>query len=419
MKDRAAATSAIILTPCEVYWDSAVRVALQQFKEPTDSRDGDALWETALRPCFYHQHRPNSSGAEQQQQQQQQPISAVTVTLIGDKGGKLLDQINQDRAFVYIDSSTTILGVLDGHGSKGHHVAEWARHELLRRLPLQLSTLNGSDDPSRLIQSTVIDVDRDMPAWMASDGGATASFVVRRGDALYFSNTGDSQSFLVAAVVGNDKDTNDDNVLLDVVIAFATELHKPDAPGEKSRLEQGGMLVQKETPNDDARAWYKDTDGGTYGLAMSRALGDRGAAAVIAEPTVTAISMAQTRTRVAQEYNDKKKAQQEQVCAASAVNAGETCQTTINDNIIQEDQVKLFVVSCTDGLLDYLTLDSMGFQLASALYENRSNNKSNNNKHTIVAAAAELLHQSSALWHAEHRGEYRDDMAMAVVQLDE
>jgi len=452
--------SSILLTPCEIYWDSVVRVALQELSSPTSNQDyGDSSsrWKTALQSCYYENKHNNNNNNNHQQ-------LMLTVTLVGYKGGKLIDQINQDRAFVYstTNNNAFLSGVMDGHGSLGHSVAEFGRHALLQRLPSkvqQLLAFSTKTDSSttidesqstmieQIIQQTVTDIDRDLPEYMASAGGATASFVLsvpnnhqHDNDAtLYFSNTGDSQSFLVAAILNvttttttpdsNNNKNNQRVELLDTQIPLVTQPHKPDHPVERQRLEAAGMRVEHDAGYEDsARAWYKAADGGTYGLAMSRALGDRGARGVTALPDVRTVpSLRKLAAALAHEYNEKLLLVQQQqppepVCTNAPVDTNgnsddATCTTTrttnnatLNTDLIQQDQIHFFVVSATDGLLDYLTPEIMGVQLAMALYE------SDNNKHAMTAAS-DLLHQSSGLWHTENRGEYRDDMALAVVQI--
>lgn len=99
---------------------------------------------------------------------------------------------------------------------------------------------------------------------------------------------------------------------------------------------------------------------------------------------------------VAREYHQK---QLEPVCEArdDSSTTGEkdtttTCTSTDptpTETTNQEDHVRFFVVSATEGLLDYLAPEAIAFQLAKALYEGSG-------KHPMVAAS-DLLHESSGL----------------------
>ena len=427
------ATAGRLLTPCEIYWDSVVRVALEELRSFTSS---PSLWQTAMQHCWsnHQQFRENDSR------------QSFALTLVGNKGGKLIDQVNQDRSFVYHGGRScddcrptfSLSGVMDGHGDLGHLVAEYARHELIGRLTTKLLARPHRDSTinAQIIAETVMEIDRDLPRSIMSDGGSTASFAVllhnhvdhsteEDDDAtLYLANTGDSQSFAVAVVLSSANTASGTKVqVLDTLIPFNTTLHKPELPVERARLEAAGMVVEVDRDGEGARAWYEASDGKTYGLAMSRALGDREAKGVTAEPEISVLKSLRTMAkRVAQEYNEKQREdlrrQQLQECHVENGTNGvtknsRTCPTAIlgdeGTTSIEEDQIRFFVVHATDGLLDYLTPDKIAFRLAVALYET-------NTEHAMLAAT-DLMHQSLAQWHVETRGTYRDDMALAVVQI--
>ena len=108
-----------LLLPRDVAFDNEARKALQRIRK--------------------HDHNDElvSSGNDNQ----------VTMTMIGYKGGRLQDQINQDRAFVmspyHVRSGNKpvpaqILGVFDGHGVKGEIVSEYALHQLPKLLAKKL-----------------------------------------------------------------------------------------------------------------------------------------------------------------------------------------------------------------------------------------------------------------------------------------
>jgi Protein phosphatase 2C len=504
----------LLLTPCEIVWDSQVRVALEELskmhrrriraqrsaippvqEEEDNDDDGDGsssrgsgsssrspLIDTALRQCY-----DGSSGN-------------VALTLIGDKGGSLYDQINQDRGFVlqlfhgppsnksnnYYDSSNgsssstskapraVVSGVMDGHGNLGHYVAEYARHEFLseiagilyraeqqqqQQLQQEKQTATSTtptveEHVSRSISDLMVSIDARMPDDIARHGGATASLVVQHNRTLYLTNVGDSQSFLVAAIVGpvdggdSDKDSKmmkkkkSPNELIHCTVPFATALHKPDSVEERRRLEGAGMWVEVTVPDDDggaadARVWYRAESGHRYGLAMSRALGDRdaGATAVIAEPTITVLDAEAVRRQVLDAYlasiavaAREKREECVQVQADGSVRAEESCRPGANaaggsSDIVTLDMVHLFVVSATDGIMDYLTPEEVGYQLALGLYYESApsslddDDDENGSAARVLSKGQAILHQASARWQEEFRGEYRDDMSIAVAKV--
>jgi serine/threonine protein phosphatase PrpC len=126
----------------------------------------------------------------------------LTLTLTGYKGGNLSDQTNQDRGFVWQRSSSTstssslqqdeggdndndkdnlvMVGVLDGHGTMGHHVSEYAHGELSRQLGAQLNREYSKETIKEGIRQTFLRVDESVPKQSASRGGATASLSFER-----------------------------------------------------------------------------------------------------------------------------------------------------------------------------------------------------------------------------------------------
>lgn len=363
----------VLLLPCEIVWDSHVRAALQILRRNKNDTDAQFVMETTLRQCALSQQ-------------------TALLTMVGYKGGNLYEQINQDRAFVHVRANEySVSGVMDGHGTLGHFVAEWCRYELL----LRLTTLDLKDQPAnevvKLLSDLVIGMDRDIPQRYSQDGGATASFVFQHVNKLYFCNTGDSQSFLVAAIVQH-------NQLQDVNIAFATKLHSPTDPQEKERLEAAGMRVVLE--EGESRAWYTTESGQSFGLAMSRALGDHDAKpGIIADPSIDVVDVDEVIASIVQ------KGQTNQDCQEILPDG-----TTVEkcESVSAED-IRLFVVSVTDGIIDYLKLDAIAYQLAQGFYEE--------NKQNVVSSAADIIHQAAGKWQEAMNGLYRDDIAIVVTKV--
>ena len=150
------------------------------------------------------------------------------LTLRGMKGGRLEDQINQDRALMVSpfhilapgsnsnsDSnnsrlpSAQLLGVFDGHGGGGELTSNYAMENFPSLLAAKLATIyikdsddNDSDndfDPDlsivQALKEVFIDVDRKDPSkkW---NGGSTATVVLQIGHKLFVANAGDRYVYL-------------------------------------------------------------------------------------------------------------------------------------------------------------------------------------------------------------------------------
>jgi serine/threonine protein phosphatase PrpC len=203
---------------------------------------------------------------------------AATLTLIGYKGGRLDDQINQDRAIVvspyYIDRSSEeedspdlrsfrmlprqLIGVFDGHAPRGELVSEYVRQALpvllgknLREsvgkyfasLALAGNQPGASDAPglrqnqitdqltAQALIDTFIELDRTAPA--ALSGGCTATVVLQQGSRVYVANAGDSRSFIVTYRASTQQ----------ARVAYISREDKPNLPDERARVEAAGGEV--------------------------------------------------------------------------------------------------------------------------------------------------------------------------------
>ena len=143
--------------------------------------------------------------------------SKTTMTLRGYKGGKLEDQINQDRAMVVSplnilpNSSTPVptaqlLGVFDGHGGGGELTSQYAVERVPSLLAAKLASIffddddieirqqenNNVDNDSAVIEAlkqTFDEVDKNDPSH--GNAGCTATVVLRLGQKLFIANSGD------------------------------------------------------------------------------------------------------------------------------------------------------------------------------------------------------------------------------------
>ena len=321
----------------------------------------------------------------------------ATLTLIGYKGGSLESQINQDRAIIVSpflvgeekelskqqqhqncfkrNESSRLLGIFDGHAQLGEVVSEYVVKELPKLLSAKLDELMPRNPcPEQIKQAiveTFIQLDKTCPAEIS--GGCTASIILQRGPKLYFANAGDSRSALV--VYRAISQTFD--------IIYISREDKPNLPDEKKRVEKMGGKVF-DPPFGTSRVLYTDPETSvTAGLAMSRSIGDwaAGKLGVIPDPIVDVIDIDQV-------VNDQLK-------------KGESLSTG--------DDVYIFAVSATDGLMDYTTIEVVAQSLASSMYDKDGPH--------LFTALEQLIYLSAAGWEKDKRGTYRDDIAIAVSEI--
>jgi hypothetical protein len=249
--------------PLDVHYEEEVKEALEKMKK-------EALTDESLL---------KTSGCE----------NAATLTLIGYKGGRMVDQINQDRALVLSpykywnvkssgedqDESTKpvarLLGAFDGHAKFGERVSEYVAKTLPALLANKLVEFDASGKGegeqkkmAQLLRDTFLELDATAPAHPS--GGCTASVVLQLGSKVYVANAGDSRSFVAVHVIpsgGGDATTT---------IIHGTREDKPHLDIERERVEHMGGTVY--LPNGFAvtgqgttRVLYKDP---TTGSEFSR-----------------------------------------------------------------------------------------------------------------------------------------------------
>lgn len=367
-------SSFLLLLPQDIAFDSTTRIALQSLRHSPEAVE---LYMHSLFP-----HHPQVTWNH---------TDYGTLTLVGNKGGHVLEQINQDRSFVFLSDTVNVSGVMDGHGPTGHSVAEYVRHELLRRIQQSLPEDNNNN-VKQWLRDAFQQTDAAIPNEIAMQGGCTSSLVLQRGSQIYFANAGDSQSFLAAALLTEEK--------IHVQIMYETRLDKPNHPDESKRLQEAGAQVTQESEQDDGRVWATDpATGYTTGLAMSRVLGDRHHTAVIPDPLVEKIDLKEMKQRVLEEY----KVYRTQQCKEVEIN---TDGSSIPCPPSQDPRaVYFFVVSATDGVMDSLKPIEIAQTLAGFLY--------GNNGHPFLGME-DILWRSTQLW--QQQGQYRDDMAIAIAK---
>lgn len=191
-------------------------------------------------------------------------------------------KINQDRggvAFPYGNCSRTALfAVYDGHGQGGELVAQFALHEVQRRLEKHHDFETNIENA---FKETFLAVDESLKEEALIEplyAGTTACVALLRNQQLVLANAGDSRAVCA-------RRSNDGNYLaLDL-----TQDQNPDLPDEQARIEKmGGFVSPPPEPGLSARVWL-NADCTQIGLAMARSIGDHAVkgVGVIAEPVVT------------------------------------------------------------------------------------------------------------------------------------
>lgn len=271
------------------------------------------------------------------------------------------------------------IGIFDGHGDQGHHVAEHVIRDLPDRISTKLIATRASggtnpggeeefdpNDVKRALTESFLECDAAAPGPAALDGGSTASIVMGLGGRhIYTANVGDSLSFIGLRAA--------DGVAVDIV--NRTVRHKPHLPDERSRIESmGGRVHVPPPPKKPAMARavvFNSFRGEAVGLAMSRSLGDweHGAAGVIAEPTVEVLDADSLKSL-----------------------GGDT------------EEGELFAVSVSDGVTDSRKAELVANKVAKYLFDEGKNAKDG------CLDVIEVATPKNTNW-------YRDDMTLVAIQV--
>lgn len=272
-------------------------------------------------------------------------------------GDNTVAKINQDRggvAFPYGNCPRTALfAAYDGHGDGGEHVAQYALHEVQRRLEIHPKF---SSDIAQAFRDTFIEVDQDLssiPEIEPLYAGATANVVLLREKTLTIANAGDSRAVLSRRRTGGGK-----NMRLTMDLSVD---QNPDSPGEQDRIEAaGGFVSPPPEPGLSARVWL-DPEYTQIGLAMGRSIGDHAVkpVGVIAEPEVT------------------------------------------SHELTDEDE---FMIIATDGVWEFITSEEAVDIVARHLDAGEGASR----------ACQCLIEEAAGKWH-DIEGEYRDDITALVV----
>ena len=214
----------------------------------------------------------------------------ASITKAGkDKFGK--PKINQDLPLIVVSvgdiKGFNIFGILDGHGTHGHFIAQFCKNFLINKI-LQFTQECKSQNiysPEGIynklslsnfqyIKDWFKDTDDELSLQNNFDynySGTTCNLVIQLNDKLICANVGDSRAILIF-----DDNTNNN---YNQGIYLLSEDHVPESPQEYQRIINSGGMVDKFTDQNGNKNGpfrvYKNTDMPTYiGLAVSRALGD-------------------------------------------------------------------------------------------------------------------------------------------------
>ena len=214
----------------------------------------------------------------------------ASITKAGkDKFGK--PKINQDLPLIVVSvgdiKGFNIFGILDGHGTHGHFIAQFCKNFLINKI-LQFTQECKSQNiysPEGIynklslsnfqyIKDWFKDTDDELSLQNNFDynySGTTCNLVIQLNNKLICANVGDSRAILIF-----DDNTNNN---YNQGIYLLSEDHVPESPQEYQRIINSGGMVDKITDQNGNKIGpfrvYKNTDMPTYiGLAVSRALGD-------------------------------------------------------------------------------------------------------------------------------------------------
>jgi len=409
------------LLPQDVAFDSDVTEALGVIRPICNNEDSTAT-------------KSSSSSSEQvsvsSTLQSSGRNNAATLTLIGYKGGPIETQINQDRAFVLnpfyflpeeeeernsSEEQAQMLGVFDGHGRLGEVVSEYAVTTLPQLLSTKLGDIFKHKDENkeeeeeviqRAISESFLEIDETIPT--AGVGGCTASVVLHipssssSSSKIYIANAGDSRSFIATHYKSTSQSYTN--------IIYATREDKAHLSEERTRIEQnGGTILTYDDDENDSRVLYTK---GKYqmSLAMSRSIGDWefGEIGVIAKPIVDSLIVEDVVRKEVERLRLLLQEEDGMACVDDGEEEEEdgeekTCQ------VIEEQDVRVFAVSATDGLLDYIAPDVLMSTIAASLFRDDDEPSL-----CLFSSMEKLIYSAAKGWHDEMDGEYRDDIAVAA-----
>lgn len=83
----------------------------------------------------------------------------------------------------------------------------------------------------------------------------------------------------------------------------------------------------------------------------------------------------------------------------------EPCQDVPSSVVVVDDDVHVFAVSATDGMMDFLDAQTIASTLATSLFHDDTH---------LLTACEQLISAAATGWQRAKQGRYRDDIAIAV-----
>eukprot|EP00557_Chaetoceros_sp_GSL56_P011346 CAMPEP_0176478804 /NCGR_PEP_ID=MMETSP0200_2-20121128/1385_1 /TAXON_ID=947934 /ORGANISM="Chaetoceros sp., Strain GSL56" /LENGTH=610 /DNA_ID=CAMNT_0017874773 /DNA_START=113 /DNA_END=1946 /DNA_ORIENTATION=+ len=320
----------------------------------------------------------------------------AVLTKRGYKGGLIESQVNQDRPFIfhnyYLNKTSPtmtmekeghfVMGIMDGHGTFGHLVAQFVLMEFIRELLLVNHSWSGDGGGNNVDNHDELEhdqkkkwmelyqrIDSKLPKDLVDNGGCTASVIAKiRNDTIIVANTGDSQTF----IVGYQRPKNPNKLditqsssssttimassSLNVTILYKTKQHKAHIPEEMKRIESAGGIVEPPRTvfgtemSSRVLVPIADSEGAVMSLAMSRSFGDALAKAVgvIVDPTVDVLHITELRKR----YQNGRRV------------GGNNGTMPLSHDDFDEESIQMFAVSVSDGLFDQVAIEEIAQVLA-------------------------------------------------------
>ena len=276
-------------------------------------------------------------------------------------------KINQDTPIASVNingiKGFNIFGVLDGHGTNGHHVSKYLSNFLVEKI-IKNKAISESKSLEKIYEvikksnySLLINIFLKADEALYKQNfdvtfsGTTCVLVIQIGRKIICANVGDSRAIMVY----NDNDSKSS-------IFKLSHDFKPDLPDEKKRIyKMGGMVDQMLDMNGmkagPPRVWGV---GKNYpGLAMSRSLGD---------------------------FKGKK---------YGIISLPEIIETNLDENV-------KYIVICSDGVWEFLSNENV-VEIGNNFYE----------KNDVDGFTKKLAEISEKLW--EQKDVIVDDITAVVV----
>jgi serine/threonine protein phosphatase PrpC len=356
-----------------------------------------------------------------------------SITRKGYKPGNLP---NQDRSIIahlalydttddnnnHYHPTSLLVGIFDGHGTRGHEVS----HHCAFAFPRVLSRIigekqqqhqqagSGGTNNNNVITTTTsyikdalletfVEVDATEPVKGSAGSTAALLFYPGTGTNIYIANTGDS-TIIICTYNKSTKTTN---------IIYQNRKHKPHLVDERRRIESlGGRVMippslevglMNDNTNDkeedsmimkeSSRVIIPGSHGNQLALAMSRSIGD---------------------------YDGKR-------VGITAIPEIDVLDIT-SHHVVEQEQVgiedtQFFVIAASDGLYDVIPQHIVTSFISRSLFHLDSNNKEGEEEESVsspLVACERLVREASRLWIQAESGmnQYRDDITVSVSIID-